>query len=104
MVTRIRVEAEGSSSSEVEQTLQLAHESLVQDSPRSARRLMFGENDEGLVDAQAGEFVIERFARDCGGDAGHGAIVYRGRMTAHYAPPAKVIRLGKRSDAEPYAA
>lgn len=98
MVTRIRIEAEGASSQEVEQTLQVAHEIAGSVPPGSVRRLMFGDSDQALVDAQAGEFVIERFARDTGGDAGHGAIIYRGRMTAHYASPAKVRKLNQRDE------
>lgn len=100
MVTRVRVEAEGSTIQEVEDGLTAAFEALHCESVgRKRLATMFGEADErgsypGLVDAQAGEFVIERFARDCRDEhgvaqPGHGGMVYRGRMTAHFARPSK---------------
>lgn len=98
MVTRVRIEVEDSSIGQVERTLQLAHEALHYIGPCEARRLMFGGGDEALVDAQAGEFVVERFANE-----ETGATVYRGRMTAHYAPPAKVVKLRDRADVVPTA-
>ena len=98
MVTRIRIEAEDASITQLERTLQLAHEQLAQLPPGETRRLMFGGGDEALVDAQAGELVVERFAREQ-----DGGIVYRGRMTAHYASPAAVRKLTARGDVAPRA-
>lgn len=95
MVTRIRVEAEGSTTAEVQEILESAHETLGQVQPGKARRMMFGGGDEALADAQAGEFVIERFARE------DGAIFYRGRMTSHYATPSKPRTLKQKSAEDP---
>lgn len=77
MVTRVRIEAEGRSTQEVEETLQTAFE-VLDGASRAQRFRMFGPNDEALVEAQAGEFVVERFVRESG------AIFYRGRQVAHY--------------------
>lgn len=106
MVTRIRIEAEGRSPQEVEQILYTAHEVFTQRADRSELEKMFradtdtpgvGNSLEGLADAQAGELVIERFAnRDSG------AIVFRGRMTSHFAKPAVVRKLAERSPLDPY--
>jgi len=60
------------------------------------------EYHPGLADAQAGEFVIERFARQSSPDwsePGDGAIVYRGRMVCHFAAPTPTRDLTKRFDA-----
>ena len=77
MVTRVRIEAEGRSTQEVEETLQTAFEVLGSGSKAELAR-MYGPNHEALVEARAGEFVIERFVRESG------AIFYRGRQVAHY--------------------
>ncbi len=92
MVTRVRIETEGRSTDEVENTLHAISESVT--------RTAF---DAAVVSHQlapctrAGELVIERFAKDLGGDAGHGAIFYRGRMTTHYAERYKTLSLGDRN-------
>lgn len=92
MVTRIRIEAEGSTAQEVEEILSTAHEVVSNGSGAQFAR-MFGSDNEALADAQSGEYVIERFAKE-----DTGAIVYRGRCTAHYAKPAKVRKLNRRDD------
>lgn len=113
MVTRVRIEAEGRDPQEVASVLQAAHEHFVQNAPPSVQHRLFGGDLAGLADAQAGEFVIERFARDCWeyegegyskvkAGPGHGAIFYRGRMTSHFAAPSKPLKLDKRSEAVPY--
>jgi len=102
MVTRVRIEAEGSSTAEVENIL--TEVSIAVREGTADDVYVMGQAQEALADAQAGEFVIERFAKDLDGDAGHGAIFYRGRMTSHYARPYKPLRLGERSSTvSPYA-
>lgn len=104
MVTRVRIEAEGSSLVEVESTLQAAFDTLASAPPPSLLK-MFGEDVQGvypgLVEARMGEFVIERFAKNVPGEPpnmrepgpGHGTVFYRGRMTSHYAKPSKAMGL-----------
>lgn len=109
MITRVRVEAEGRSPLEVEEQLTRAHEAIGQYYRHGSEAyvMLFGEEGEGQAEAQAGECVIERFARDCtiatGGlsvdyGPGHGAIFYKGRMTTHYARPSKSMKLDRRQD------
>jgi hypothetical protein len=113
MVTRVRIEAEGSTPQEVLQQMEVAHQCLTSAGHEPTLDLLFGTPNErharpGLADAQAGECVIERYARDASDDpdrAGHGAIVYKGRMTSHYAKPQKLEKLTGHSNlpAGPYA-
>lgn len=120
MITRIRVEAEGSSTQEVEDILNTAHEVIVNEANRTQLAVMFGyayspsqgtEGDyyPGLADSQAGEFVIERFARESldeegKAEVGHGGIVYRGRSVAHFARPQNLRKLNRRDDrTDPYS-
>lgn len=108
MVTRVRIEAEGSTAAEVEQMLSVAHEALT----RGAETLqtfvpVFGEGNEALADAQCGEVVLERFAKDLKGEPGHGALFFRGRMTTHYASVTPTLDLRRRqagAESAPYAA
>lgn len=108
MVTRVRIEAEGSSPSEVEGILAAMFEHLVAMPPGTDRNLAFGGGGEALADAQAGEFVIERFAKDVPPDRdgkpgpGYGAIFYRGRMVSHYATPSKPLDLRRKQSSDPY--
>lgn len=112
MLTRVRIEAEGTSPTDVEEQLATAYEVLVKEASRAQKEIMFGEvygdGSDGLAfpalaDAQAGEFVIERFSRDARDESGemqpgHGGIVYRGRMTSHFARPQKVQKLDRHHD------
>lgn len=96
MVTRIRVEAEGSTPAEVEQILESVVWAFGEGITHSPyRQDVYGYNDEALIEAQAGELVIERFAKDTDDQAGHGVIYYRGRMVVHYARPSKPLDLKK---------
>lgn len=107
MVTRVRIEAEGSTPADVEAILYAAHEALAQNVGDVAKALMFGPDAEGLADAQCGEMVIERFAKARSGEAGHGALFFRGRMTTHYAAATPTLDLRKRqpgAESAPYAA
>lgn len=109
MVTRVRIEAEGSSTEEVSRLLEAAHEHFVQDASPATLNHLFGNADEdgshpGLAQAQSGEFVIERFARQQGRgieDPSDGQIVFRGRMTTHFARPADVRPLTDRGSTSP---
>ena len=102
MLTRVRIEAEGSTPDEVGTILAEVSEAV--DKGTADDIFVMGQAQEALADAQAGEFVIERFAKDLDGDAGHGAIYYRGRSTSHYARPYKPLELKQRSSTvSPYA-
>ncbi len=106
MVTRVRIEAEGRTPADVEAVLYAAHETLAQAAGPVAREVMFGPEAEGLGDAQCGELVIERFARDLKGEPGHGALFFRGRMTTHFAAATPTLDLRKRqpgAESAPYA-
>lgn len=99
MVTRVRIEAEGRTPDEVTHILETAHEKLIGDDHPKVLDTLFGEahgdsngGRPGLADAQAGEFVIERFARS-GPPGIDGQLFYRGRMVAHYATPSKTLDL-----------
>lgn len=96
MVTRIRIEAEGSTPADVEAILYAASETLTQGAGETARRVMFGDDCQALGDAQCGEMVIERFAKDLGGEPGHGVVFFRGRMTTHFAASSPTLDLRKR--------
>lgn len=102
MVTRVRVEAEGRTTDEVTRSLEAAFDQLVSAQPPIAQALWGEQNQKGaypgLADAQAGEFVIERFYKDTGGGAGHGVLFYRGRMTSHFGKPNEALKLGKRQE------
>ncbi len=95
MLTRVRIEAEGRSTSEVEDIL--TEVSIAVREGTAYNYSVVGPEQQALADAQAGEFVIERFAKDLDGDAGHGAIFYRGRMTTHYARRYKPLSLSERN-------
>lgn len=107
MVTRVRIEAEGSTPADVEAVLYAAAGLMTrgsrvnvsggQPAPQSDRdvamSVAFGNDDEALIDMQSGEMVIERFAKDLDGEANHGAVFWRGRMTTHYAPRTPTLDL-----------
>jgi len=102
MVTRVRIEAEGSTPDEVDSILCAVAQAVI--TGPADRAVVIGPEDEALKDSQAGEFVIERFAKDLDGDAGHGAIYYRGRLTSHFARPYKPLELKQRTaTVSPYA-
>lgn len=108
MVTRVRIEAEGSTPSEVEQILYAAHKALQPSLESMAPwDALYGVQDAhgsrpALTDAQDGEMVIERFAKDLKGEAGHGAVFFRGRMTTHYSPRTPALDLQFRQDTGAY--
>lgn len=108
MVTRVRIEAEGASPADVEATLYAAAGLMTRGSRVKvagstvhasmserdiAMDVAFGSDDQALVDMQAGEMVIERFAKDLDGEPNHGAVFWRGRMTTHYAPRTPTLDL-----------
>ena len=102
MLTRVRIEAEGSTPDEVDTILAAVSEAVVKGTAHDAS--IVGPDDEALKDAQAGEFVIERFAKDLDGEPGHGAIFYRGRLTSHFARRYKELSLeGRISPVSPYS-
>lgn len=112
MVTRIRIEAEGRTSAEVEDILNSAAELFDGRAPMAwtgpglqppmstglagAAQVAFGPQGEALSDRQAGEMVIERFAKDLKGGDNHGAVFFRGRATTHYAPRTSELDLRNR--------
>lgn len=102
MVTRVRIEAEGSTTAEVEAVLYAASETLTNGAGTVASEVMFGPDAEALANAHAGELVIERFAKDLKGEPGHGAIFFRGRMTTHYSPRTPALDLQFRQDTGAY--
>lgn len=88
MVTRVRIEAEARGLQELDAILQAASEALVVESlGDKTLELMYGKPDphtgahQGLVEARAGEYVIERGTTDEGG------IRYIGRIVHHFAMP-----------------
>jgi hypothetical protein len=97
MVTRVRIEAEGRSTGEVEEILYALTMGIGKVNLGSSADAVFGEEQKALADARAGEFVVERFAKDLDGGPNHGAIFFRGRMTTHFAPPQKTLDLRKRA-------
>jgi hypothetical protein len=66
-----------------------------------AMSVAFGNDDEALIDVQSGEMVIERFAKDLDGEANHGAVFWRGRMTTHYAPRTPTLDLSRVASGSP---
>ncbi len=102
MLTRVRIEAEGRSTDEVENILTNVSIAIREGTADDAS--VMGNEQQALRDAQAGEFVIERSVKDLDNEPGHGAIYYRGRMTAHYARRYKPLSLEERiSTVSPYA-
>jgi uncharacterized protein YqkB len=93
MVTRVRIEAEGRTTGEVEEILYALTEGIGKVNLGSSTDKVFGEEQEALADARAGELVIERFAKDLDHGPNHGAIFFRGRMTTHFAPSQKTLDL-----------
>lgn len=88
MVTRVRIEAESRELGELDHILQTAGEALIVESlGTKALEVMFGPADpltgahQGLLEARAGEYVIERGTTDEGG------IRYIGRVVHHFAIP-----------------
>ncbi len=100
MLTRVRIEAEGGSTSEVEDILTEVSVAIREGTAYSYS--VVGPSQEALANAQVGEFVIERSVKDLDNEPGHGAIYYRGRMTTHYARRYKPLSLSERNlDAAP---
>lgn len=94
MVTRVRIEAESRELGELDDILQAAGEALyVESLGAKALNLMYGEPDprtgarQGLIEARAGEYVIER------GTTGEGGIRYIGRVVHHFAKSEAVGKL-----------
>ena len=94
MVTRVRIEAEGRSTDEVENILTDVSIAIREGTADDAS--VMGNEQQALADAQVGELVIERSVKDLDGEPGHGAIYYRGRMTTHYARRYKPLSLEER--------
>jgi hypothetical protein len=102
MLTRVRIEAEGSTPDEVDSILAAVSQAVSGGTADDAS--VVGHEQQALRDAQAGEFVIERFSKDLDGEPGHGAIFYRGRLTSHFARRYKELSLeGRSSTVSPYA-
>ncbi len=97
MVTRVRIEAEGRTTGEVEEILYALSEVIGKAGNFDQANKAFGPNREALADARAGELVIERFAKDLDGEPNHGAIFFRGRMTTHFASSQKTLDLRERA-------
>ncbi len=97
MVTRVRIEAEGRTTDEVEEILSALSQAVSGVKNVGNADKVFGEEREALADRQAGEFVVERFAKDLDGCPNHGAIFWRGRMTTHFASPQKTLDLRERT-------
>ena len=100
MVTRVRIEAEGRTTDEVEEILSALSQAVSGVKNVGNADKVFGKEREALADRRAGEFVIERFAKDLDGGSNHGAIFWRGRATTHFAPLQKTLDLRER--AAPY--
>ena len=97
MVTRVRIEAEGRTTGEVEEILYALSESIGKHHLGPSTDKVFGPWQEAVSGARAGELVIERFAKDLDGGPNHGAIFWRGRLTTHFAPPQKTLDLRERA-------